>query len=180
MHQVVARYAGKDYVMTGYLLGRKDGAFRVSAAAAMGPRLFDVAKVDGRWQTQVHLKQLAERLDPTHVGRAVERIYFTPAPGPLTLEQGHWVSRAPVAGEPDVDAVELWRDAGTLALKRKRFLLRGEPVLELAYTQLEPVQGHWLARHVLLKDRRGFELELSVSDYVPGFPVPPERLRVGH
>ena len=88
-------------------------------------------------------------------------------------------ARAAVSGEQELDAVEEWRDAATLALTHKRFLLRGEPVLDIDYTQLEPVQGHWLARHVRLQDRRGFELELSVSEYEPGFPVPPARLRVG-
>lgn len=178
VHQVVARYEGKSYVMTGYMLGRKDGAFRVSAAAGMGPRLFDVARVGGQWEAKVHLRQLAEKLDPQHMGRSVERIYFTDASGPLVLQEGHWVSRAELPGGEDADAVELWRDGHSLALVRKRFFLKGSPVLDIQYEQAEPVQGHWLARKVKLKDVRGYELELSVSDYVPGFPVPDERLHV--
>ncbi|RJS27360.1 hypothetical protein DRW03_03055 [Corallococcus sp. H22C18031201] len=178
VHQVVARHDGKSYVMTGYLLGRDDGAFRVSAAADMGPRLFDVAWVGNQWEAKVHLRQLAERLDPRHMGRAVQRIYFTTASGPLTLEDGQWVSRANLQGDDDIDAVEVFRDGHTLALTHKRFFLRGAPVLDIDYTQLEAVQGHWLARHVKLKDQRGFELELSVSQYEPGFAVPEERLHV--
>ncbi len=178
VHQVVARYEGKSYVMTGYMLGRKEGSFRVSAAAGMGPRLFDVARVGGQWEAQVHLRQLAEKLDPKHMGRSVERIYFTDASGPLELREGHWVSRAELAGEEDADAVEVWRDGNSLAVARKRFFLKGSPVLDIDYLQPEPVGGHWLARKVRLKDARGYELELSVTDYVPGFPVPDERLRV--
>ena len=35
VHQVAARYQDQTYLMNGYLLGRKDGSFRVSAAAAL-------------------------------------------------------------------------------------------------------------------------------------------------
>ncbi|PTL75017.1 hypothetical protein [Vitiosangium sp. GDMCC 1.1324] len=178
VHQVMAQYQGQSHVMMGYMLGRKDGAFRVSAVAAIGPKLFDVSKVDGQWQAQVHLKQLAERLDPRHMGRAVERIYFTTASGPLELEQGHWVSRSPVPGEEDIDTVETWRDVATLATVRKRFFFQGNPVLDIDYTQLEPVEGHWLARQVRLVDQRGFELKVNVTDYKPGFPVPQDKLSV--
>lgn len=178
VHQVVARYQGGSHVMTGYVLGRKDGTFRVSAAAAIGPRLFDVAWVDGRWEARVHLRQLAERLDPRHLGLAVAHIYFTDATGPLEAVDGAWVSRAAVAGEEDVDAVEVWRDGKTLATVRKRFLKEQRPVLDILYTEHAQVQDHWLARHVRLVDARGFELELAVTDYQPGFPVQEAQLRV--
>lgn len=179
VHQVVARYGKQQHVMTGYLLGRKDGSFRVSAAAALGPGLFDVAKVRGRWEAQVHLAQLSEKLDPRHIGRAVERIYFIDAQGPLAAERGRWVQRADVSAEEDFGRVEVWREAATLAMVRKRFFRGRERVLEVSYESQERVQEHWLARRVQLEDARGFQIALSVIDYVPGFPAPDERLRLG-
>jgi hypothetical protein len=176
VHQVVARYQGQDYLMTGYLLGRKDGSFRVSASAVVGPRLFDVAKLKGRWSAQVHLSQLAQQLDPRHVGQAVERIYFISAEQPLYPDNGYWASRSRLSGEEDIDTVVQWRDPKTLATVRKEFFNAGKSVLQIHYDRLELVQGHWLARHVRLEDARGFTLELNVADYQPGFPVPDERL----
>jgi hypothetical protein len=178
LHQVVARYQGQSYLMSGYLLGRRDGSLRVSATAAMGPKLFDVAKLDGRWASRVYLKQLAERFDPANLGRAVERIYFLPADGPLQAESGSWVSRSTIAGDPDIDAVEDWRDDGTLALRRKRYLQDGKEVVKIDYDKLELVQGTWLARTVHFTDSRGFSLELRVTEYEPGFPVPDDVLRL--
>jgi hypothetical protein len=159
-------------------LGRKDGSFRLSASAVVGPRLFDVAKLNGRWSARVHLPLLAQQLDPTHVGRAVERIYFTSAEQPLSPDQGYWVSRSRFSGEEDFDTVEQWRDPITLATIRKEFFNAGKPVLQINYDRFERVQGHWLARHVRLEDSRGFTLELNVTDYQPGFPVPDERLQL--
>ncbi|MCI0673304.1 MAG: hypothetical protein L0Y64_22870 [Myxococcaceae bacterium] len=179
VHQVLARYQGHSHVMTGYLLGRKSGDFRVSAAAAIGPRLFDVARVNGRWSAQVHLRQLAERLDPKHLGRAVESIYFTDSTGPLEPHEGHWVSRSALPGDEDFDTVEVWRDGHTLATVRKRFFAQGRSVLDIHYGKLERVQGHWLARHVRVVDARGFELELAVTDYQPGYAVQDSQLHVG-
>jgi hypothetical protein len=178
LHQVVATYGGKNYLMTGYVLGRKDGAFRVSAAAAMGPKLFDVAKVGGTWQAHVYLKQIGEQFDPANLGRAVERIYFLPASGPLRAEEGSWVSRARLPDEEDVDTVEDWRDDGTLALRRKRYFKDGRQVLQVDFDKLEFVQGVWLARSARLSDSRGFSLELRVTGYEPGFPVPDEALKL--
>jgi len=176
VHQVVARYRGQEYLMAGYLLGRKDGSFRVSASAVVGPRLFDVAKLNGRWSAQVHLPQLAQQLDPRHLGRAVERIYFISAEQPLYPDQGYWRSRSLLSGEEDFDSVEQWRDPITLATVRKELFNAGKPVIQIRYDRFERVQGHWLARHVRLDDSRGFTLELNVTDYQPGFPVPDERL----
>ena len=172
LHQVVAKYQGQSYLMSGYLLGRKDGSFRVSASAPIGPKLFDVAKVNGRWESHVYLKPLAERLDATNVGRSVERIYFLSAKGPLKLDSGLLVSRSTVHGEDEIDAVEDWLDAETLALRRRRFFKSGTQVVQVDYDKLELVQGVWLARNVQLADGRGFSLELSVTEYVPGFPAP--------
>ncbi len=178
LHQVVATFQVQKYLMSGYFLARKDGSFRVSATAALGPKLFDVAKLDGRWEARVYLKDFAERFDPTNLGRSVERIYFLPATGPLAAESGSWVSRSTIAGEEDVDAVEEWREDGTLALRRKRYYRAGKQVVQVDYGKLELVQGSWLARTVHLTDSRGFSLELSVTGYEPGFPVPDDLLRV--
>jgi hypothetical protein len=178
LHQVVAKYQVQSYLMSGYFLARKDGSFRVSASAAVGAKLFDIAKLDGRWESHVYLKEFAERFDPTNLGRAVERIYFLPATGPLRAESGSWVSRSRIAAEEDVDEVEEWRDDGTLALRRKRYFRDGKPVLQVDYDKLELVQGSWLARTIHLTDSRGFTLELSVTGYEPGFPVPDDVLRI--
>ncbi len=178
LHQVVAKFQGQSYLMTGYLLGRKDGSFRVSAAAALGPKLFDVAKIRGRWQSHVYLKQVAEQVDSANLGRAVERIYFLPVNGPLRADSGRWVSTSTVAGEEDVDAVEDWRDDRTLALRHRVFLKDGKPVVLVEFDNLENVQGTWLARTVHLTDTRGFSLELRVTGYEPGFPAPDDVLKV--
>jgi hypothetical protein len=178
VHQVAARYQDQTYLMTGYLLGRKDGSFRVSAAAAVGPRLFDVAKVDGKWEAQVYLPPLAERLDPRHVGRDVERIYFLDASGPLRRDNGYWVSRSPVSAQEDLDAIEVWRDGKTLAVIRKLFFKKGRMVVEIAYEKLARVEAHWIARHVRLVSSYGYSLELEVTDYEPRFPASDGKLHV--
>jgi hypothetical protein len=178
LHQVVAKYQGQSYLMSGYMLGRKDGSFRVSASAPIGPKLFDVAKVGGRWESHVYLKPLAERLDATNVGRSVERIYFLSAKGPLKADSGLWVSRSTIHGEEEIDAVEDWLDAETLALRRRRFFKSGTQVVQVDYDKLELVQGTWLARSVTLTDGRGFSLELNVTDYQPGFPAPDSVLTI--
>jgi hypothetical protein len=177
-HQVLARFQGQTYPMSGYLLGRRDGSFRVSATAAVGPKLFDVAKISGRWESKIHLPEVAARLDPLEVGHAVERIYFRDAQGPLQFEQDAWITRQSISGE-DVDAIEVWRTADDLAVFRKRFLRKERSVLEITYDKREIIRGQNIARHVLLTDARGFSLEFVVTDYEPGFPVPDERLRVG-
>jgi hypothetical protein len=178
LHQVVAKYDGRSYLMQGYLLARRDGSFRVSASAALGPKLFDVAKVDGRWESKLYVTQLAERVDPHNLGRAVERIYFLPATGPLRAESGSWVATSGIAGEADIDAVEEWRDDGSLALRRKRYLRGGNLVVQVDYDKLELVQGSWVAWSIHLADTRGFTLELRVTGYEPGFPVSNDVLRV--
>jgi hypothetical protein len=178
VHQVAARYQGQTWLMTGYLLGRKDGAFRVSAAAAVGPRLFDVAKVDGKWETEVHLAQLAERLDAKNVGLAVDRIYFLVASGPLQRQGGYWISRSAISSDEEVDAIEVWRDAETLAIIRKRFLKDGRVIYDVTYDRLEQVDSHWLARRVRLASSYGFSLDLEVTDYNPRFPVSDDKLHV--
>lgn len=177
-HQVVARFQGQAYPMGGYLLGRRDGSFRVSGSAPVGPKLFDVAKISGHWESKIYLREAAARLDPLEIGRAVERIYFLGAKGELKFEQGAWVARQSVEGE-DVDAIEVWRDAEDLGVFRKRFFRKERQVLEITYDQRELIRGQSIAKRILFKDVRGFSLELAVTDYQPGFPVPDERLRVG-
>ena len=178
VHQVAARYHDQTWLMTGYLLGRKDGSFRVSAAAAVGPRLFDVAKVDGKWEAQVHLAPLAERLDPKHVGLSVERIYFLGASGPLQRHGEYWLSRSAIASDEELDAIEVWRDGETLAILRKRFLKNGKLIYDIKYEQLEQVESHWLARRVRLVSSYGFSLDLEVTDYNPRFPIPDDKLHI--
>ncbi|RPH65443.1 MAG: hypothetical protein EHM78_25375 [Myxococcaceae bacterium] len=178
VHQVVGRFQGRTYPMSGYLLGRRDGSFRVSAMVAVGPKLFDVAKVSSRWESRIHLSEAAARLDPLEVGHAVERVYFRDAVGPLQFEQDAWVIRQSISGE-DVDAIEVWRTADDLAVFRKRFFSKERSVLEITYDKREIIRGQNIARHVVLTDARGFSLEFTVTDYEPGFPVPDERLRLG-
>jgi hypothetical protein len=177
IHQVVARFQGRSYPMNGYLLGRRDGSFRVSTTFALGPKLFVVAKVSGRWESRIHVDELAGRVDPLEIGRSVERIYFRWASGPLELEEGAWVARESIRGE-DVDAVEVWRTLEDLAVFRKRFLRKGQAVLEIVYDKRELIRGQRVARQVQYTDARGFSLELQLTDYVPGFPVPEDRLRL--
>jgi hypothetical protein len=178
LHQVVAQYQGQSYLMTGYLLGRKDGQFRVSATAALGLKLFDVAKVGGQWESRVYLKQFADHFDPANLGRAVERIYFLPVTGPLKAESGSWMSTSSVADDADIDTVEDWRDDVTLALHRRRYFKDGKQVLQVDFDKLELVHGTWLAGTVHLTDSRGFTLELRVTGYEPGFEVSDDMLRV--
>ena len=177
-HQVLARFQGQTFPMSGYLLGRRDGSFRVSASAPVGPKLFDVAKISGRWESKIYLPEAAGRLDPLEVGHSVERTYFQDAQGPLQFEEGAWVTRQSLSGE-DVDAIEVWRTADDLAVFRKRFFRKERPVLEITYDKREAIRGQNIARHVMLTDARGFSLEFAVTDYEPGFSVPDARLRVG-
>jgi len=178
VHQVIGRFQDRTYPMSGYLLGRRDGSFRVSATVAVGPKLFDVARISGRWESRIHLPEVAARLDSLEVGHAVERIYFQDAQGPLQFEQDAWVTRQAISGE-EVDAIEVWRTADDLAVFRKRFFRKKRSVLEITYDKREIIHGQNIARHVLLTDARGFSLEFVVTDYQPGFPVPDERLRLG-
>jgi len=177
LHQVVARYQGRSFPMTGYLLGRRDGSFRVSANLPVGPKLFDIAKLSGHWESKIYLADVASRVDPLEIGRSVERIYFIEGGGPLELSGGDWVSRRSLA-EDDVDAVEVWHRADDLAVFRKRFFRKGQMVLEILYDQRQIIHGQLIARRVVLTDARGFSLELAVTDYQPGFAVPDELLEL--
>src|SRR5262249_165219 len=176
--QGLARFQGQALPMSGYLAGRRDGSFRVSASAPVGPKLFDVARISGRWESKIYLPEAAGRLDPLEVGHAVERTYFQDAQGPLQFQEGAWVIRQSLSGE-EIDASEVWRTGDDLAVFRKRFFRKERPVLEITYDKRENIRGQAIARHVMLTDARGFSLEFAVTDYEPGFPVPDARLRVG-
>ncbi len=178
LHQVVARYQGRSFPMTGYLLGRRDGSFRVSANLPLGPKLFDIAKLSGHWQSKIYLPDVASRVDPLEIGRSVERIYFVEGRGPPTFSDGAWVNRGSLA-EEDVDAVEVWHRLDDLAVFRKRFFRKGQMVLEILYDERQVIHGQLIARRVILTDARGFSLELAVTDYQPGFAVPDELLELG-
>ena len=178
LHQVVARFQGRSFPMTGYLLGRRDGSFRVSATTPVGPKLFDVARLSGHWESRIYLPDVASRVDPLEIGRSVERIYFVDGRGPLKFSEGAWVSRRTL-DEEDVDAVEVWHDVDNLAVFRKRFFRKDRMVLEIVYDQRQVMQGQLIARRVVLTDARGFSLELAVTDYQPGFAVPDELLELG-
>jgi len=176
VHQVVARYQGRSFAMSGYLLGRNDGSVRVSASLPMGPKIFDVAKLSGRWETRTFVAEAAN-VDPVEVGHSVERIYFTDARSAPEFLSGAWVFRRTLE-EPDVDSLEVWRRPEDLSVTKKRFLRRGELVLEITYDRQEQMQGQVVARHVLATDVRGFTLELVVTGYEPGLPIPDDLLRL--
>ena len=178
VHQVAAQFRGQTFLLTGYLLGRREGDFRVSGMAPVGPRLFDVARVHGHWETALYLDAARGRLDPIHIGRAVERIYFADADGPLRPDRGYWRSDAAIPDDDEVDAVQVWRDPERLAIVHKRFLKSGAPVLDVDYTEPDQVRGHAFARQVRLTDTRGFTLTLNVAEYVPDFPVSDEQLKL--
>lgn len=171
VHQVVARYGPTSFVMTGYLVARASGNFLVSGMAPFGPKLFEVSKVSGRWQAKAYAAELAERMDVTNVGRAVERIYLVRANGPLSWDGAAWTARDAISSDPEVDAVETFRAPATLAITRQRYFHAGRAVLDIHYQKLEQISGEWIARYVRLEDARGFSLELSVSDYKPDIEV---------
>jgi hypothetical protein len=176
LHQVVARYQGRSFAMTGYLLGRNDGSFRVSASLPMGPKLFDVAKLSGRWETRTYIAETA-KVDPVEIGRSVERIYFTDARTAPEFSSGSWIFRGRL-DEPDMDALEVWRRPEDLSVTKKRFLRRGKLVLEITYDRPEQMRGQVVARHVLASDARGFTLELVVTGYEPGLEISDDLLQL--
>lgn len=158
VHQVSATYDGQQYLMTGYLLAKPDGNFRVSAAALMGPRLFDVARIDGQWRAKVHLKQLQEKLDPKYLGRAIERVYFR------DCEPGR---RCSIADDEEVDSLEVDRENGQIA--RKRFFMKGALVLDIDYQEREAFSdGSVRARHIELKAPK-YQIVIELESYEPNF-----------
>jgi hypothetical protein len=176
LHEVVARYQGRSFAMSGYLLGRADGSFRVSASIPMGPKIFEVAKVSAELETKTYVAEAA-RVDPVEIGRSVERVYFTDAQGAPEFANGAWVFRRTL-DEGDVDGLEVWRRPQDLSVMKKRFFRRGELMLEITYDRQEQMRGQVVARHVLATDSRGFTLELVVTGYEPGIAIPDDLLRL--
>ena len=86
VHQVVGHFQGRTYPMNGYA-GRRDGSFRVSAMVAVGPKLFDVAKISGRWESRIHLPR--PRAVLTHWRSAMRSSGSTSGtPGPASVRAG--------------------------------------------------------------------------------------------
>lgn len=176
VHQVSAKWgADGGGVVTGYMLGKKDGSFRVGAAISMGPRVFDVAHLDGQYASQVHLEQAKGKLDPLHVARAIEWTYFSMCEGGGERRGDRFVYRCAVSGgEPDTLEVDL--DPRRLCVTEKRFLKGGEVVLRVSYEDLEPFGAEWLARRVHLQGREGYSVDIALVQYDPGFAFDDARL----
>jgi hypothetical protein len=183
VHQVVARYEGNTYAMTGYMLGRRDGSFRVSAFADIGPPLFDVAKVDGVFTSQVHFAPLAARLDPVHIARAIDRIFIAecgvdgsdPAAPPASSP---FVFQCPLTGDDEADSLRMEVDRQTLAVVQKVFSRGGRETLHVSYEEAKPFGAEWMPTRIHLKAMHGYSLDLAVTAYEPGFSFEDARLRV--
>jgi len=169
VHQVAARYAGQTFVMTGYLLGRADGSFRVSASAPIGPRLFDVGRLDGRWQAKVHLQEISQRLDPKNMATAISRIYFSVCKDSGERQGELFVYRCPVEGDDEADALEMTLDGHTLSPVSKRFTLKGKQTVAIRYSEPEAFGQEWQARKVSMDHYGGMRLDVALVEYQPGF-----------
>jgi hypothetical protein len=169
VHQVAAHFQGQTHVMVGYLLGKKDGDFRVSASAAMGPRLFDVVKVGGRVDARTHLKQIEGRLDPKYVARAIELAYFAdcPAGAPLVSEDGPLDRyRCPVAPQDsDVDLMEETIDSRTLSPASKVFSRGGQTQVTIRYDDVRPHGEIWLASKIHQELVAGPSIDIALVEY---------------
>ena len=159
VHQVAVSHDGKEFVLTGYMLGRADGSFRVTAAVMMGPRVFDVARVNGEWKAKIQYAPLAEKLDPRHLGRAIARVYFTRCPGE---EQ-----RCAVQDDDELDRLEVDRDAQG-RVTRKQFFKGEVPALTIAYEDFQPEPDGWQAGLITLTHGES-NLRIALDEYVPGF-----------
>ncbi|MGQ0505783.1 MAG: hypothetical protein ACT4TC_10730 [Myxococcaceae bacterium] len=168
VHQVAANYQGQSGVMQGYLLGRKDGSFRVSATAVVGPRLFDAVKRAGTIETRVHLKQISERMDVRHIVEAIDRIYFLDCPvGPA--EDDAFVSRCPVKSGDDVDELEETVSARYLTPVLKRYFFKGALRSTVTFQEFQEYGERWVAKKVKLQGTDGYTIEISLENYVPEF-----------
>jgi hypothetical protein len=169
VHQVAAQYAGQTFVMTGYLLGRADGSFRVSASAPIGPRLFDVGRLDGRWQAKVHLKEISEKLDPKNMATAISRIYFSTCKDGGAPLGDQFIYRCALEGDDEADALEMTLDARTLSPVTKRFTLKGKQTVDIDYREYEAFGPEWQARKVSMGHYGGMRLNVALVEYQPGF-----------
>ncbi len=170
VHQVAASYQGQSGVMQGYLIGRADGAFRVSATAAIGPRLFDAVKRDGEFSFKVHLPQISERLDVRHIARAIDRVYFLGCPDLGSAQGDAFVARCKVTSGDDVDEVEVTTSARYLETVTKRYFLQGVLRLTVTYEEFARFGPRYVAKRVKLAGSDGYTIEIVLEDYVPEFP----------
>ena len=159
VHQVAASHDGQEFLLVGYMLGKPSGEFRVSAASVLGPRVFDVAFVGGAWQSKIHYPPLAGKLDPQHMGRAIQRIYFARCPGEAP--------RCPVEGDGEVDALAVTRDAEGRVV-RKDFSLGSKPVLSIHYSEFQAFADGPQAGLVRVEHPQ-YQLKVALDEYVPGF-----------
>lgn len=178
VHEVAASHGDQAHVMTGYMLGRKDGSFRVSATAAIGPRVFDVAKVRGEWQAKIHLAQVAEQVDPRQVGEAIDRVYFVECTEGGEAVGDRYVYRCPLSGDAAFDALEMELDAGYLAPVVKRFLKNGQVELTITYREFQPGGPEWMAGRIELRHRKDYRLDIVLVEYVREFAFEDATLHV--
>ncbi len=169
VHQVAAHFQDQTHVLVGYLLGRRNGDFRVSASAAMGPRVFDVVKVGGRVEARAYLPQIQGKLDPRHVARAIELVYFVDCPpGSTLVARDGPVDRyrcAVSSPEGDVDELEMSVDSRTLSPVAKVFLKGGTPEVTVRYGDVRRFGDVWLAAKVHLGHRTGPALDIALVEY---------------
>jgi hypothetical protein len=178
VHQVVARYAGESYVMIGYMLGKRDGTFRVSASAAVGPQLFDVGKREGTLWKEVHFAPLEKKLDALHIARAIDRLFIAECAGDGERQGERYVYRCALAGDEEADGLVVELDARTLAVVRKAFTAQGAEQATVVADLPRQFGGEWIPTRYRLSDKRGYALDVVVSEYQPGFAFDDALLRV--
>ena len=179
VHQVGAAYNGQTFVMSGYLLGRTDGSFRVSASAPVGPRLFDVGRLNGQWQSNVHLKQISERLDPKNMATAINRIYFAECRDGGERKADQFVYHCALDGDDEADALEMTIDGRTLGIVSKHFTLKGQPRVDVVYAEPDVFGQEWQARKIHMSHYGGLRLDVALVEYQPGFAFEDGLLDVG-
>jgi hypothetical protein len=171
VHQVAAHFQGQTHVMVGYFLARKNGDFRVSASAPIGPRLFDVVRREGRVDARAWLDQLKGKVEPKHVGRSIELVYFvTCPPGSPLVDQLGFVARFRCPIDPqddDLDALELSIDTRTLTPTEKTFTKAGQTVVTVHYSELRRFEDAWLPAKVHLEHTTGPALDIALIEYHP-------------
>ena len=171
VHQVAAHFLGQTHVMVGYFLARRDGAFRVSASAALGPRLFDVVRLNGYVDARTYLAQLNGKLEPKLVARSIELIYFvTCPPGSPIVSQEGFVARFHCAVTPqdgDLDGLDVSIDTRTLVPTRKVFSRGGHPLATVGYGEARRYGDIWLPSKVHLEHETGPSLDIALIEYHP-------------
>ena len=157
LHQVSVTYGGSQYLLQGYVLGKPNGDFRVSAAAMMGPRIFDVARIGGEWKSKIHFAQLKDKLDPKYLGHAIDRVYFVECPDKA--------ASCPVVGDEEFDSVTIERNpAGEVV--SKHFLTKGTSALEILYTEYGEFSGVHQAGKITVTHVQ-YQLIIALESYQP-------------